>query len=859
MLTHLLNHAVKNVWCSPLQDKQSIIKPARLTPFLGVRNRVTVLCTTVVLPDRNHTYHIFQLANIAPELLGIEVSLNNWVRLVDVVNNSSLFANVYHVNGVTYPLADVYLRRISRTNFIIALKENGKFSGYQDNDIYFRFYSNAYYDSDRYTGLVNPIRAYSAVSTGSPSVSQFQNMYHTYRAKPGRVIAYHNGYIVNDFSPGRVEFNDTMEFIYDPSIHTVLEFKVSELHSYFSELDVKDKYLLHKSKTEWNEDNINYEDDIEVSVIRYNPNGISFKGIYHNRNIPESLRMITHRDYSIPCDSIEAFKQMHPSVFTHLEDMVIRLHIRHSGYHRGLVKEANRIHELYKLPDNDVLEALLGHDATVPEWHCNNLEQSAYIRLMKWRSENIDPTVIQVAYGYNAMSRLLGDTPNHTRLEGFSKVVDIPTALLGDCTAYEYDGDGKLLGYYYVSGNDHHLCNHPQTDLVELIGGKGDYTMDVAYDEPITQLNPEYNYRAYICSKSLDQPLFDWQDVSGSSLYRVINNQLEWLIDQDIYYTAVMSDKVFLADRYVLEPVNGVLRFTVSVEETHGNLLRWYAMSIPPRRLDVWLNGHVLVENIDFIVNWPQVVITNKAYLNPTTFNNIDIRGVNFCNSNMELETQREVGFVRHGYLSNNKIHDIHDDKVLSFVVGGSLVKREDVKLAEAGGALIFSPDYNGLPYSIRETIVPFRGKTYLDTYTLRDIAMETDKHVSEYLTPRMPPLPDNLPNVIRDRYYVYSPFASAVIYALQNDTLYFPDISTNNYGTMDIKAALEPLEYLLDYEPLNHFTYDEDLMVVLPHYYDNPTTLNVYQHNFLKRALDVYLDGRIPLSGYFSVVFPTQ
>lgn len=858
MLQHLLSHAVQNVWCSPLQDKQSILKPARLTPTNGAMRRFNLLCTTVDLPDRDHTYHVFQLANISPKLLGIDKAINNWVRLVDIVNESSLIANVYNVSGVVYPMGSTYLRRVGRTNFLIAVKEDIKLSGYRDTDIYFRFYTNAYYQSVRYTGDVNPIRAVSGVSSGVDSVLAFQTVYHNYRNKPGRVFAYHNGYMVNDFSPGRVQYNDTMEFIYDPSVHTVLDFKVSDLRSFFSEKDLLDKYLLHKSLDEWDSNIINYEDDVEVAVLRYGPNGISFKGVYHNRNLATSLRMITHRDYSIPCDSIEAFKQQHTHVFEHLEDMVIRLYIRHSGYDRPLIMEANRIHELYKLPDSDILDAMLGHDATVPEWHCNHLEQSSYIQLMKWRNEAIDPTIIQMAYGYNFMSRLLGDTPTHTRMEGASKVVDVPTALLGDCTAYEYDDDGKLLGYYYVSGNDHHMCNHAETDLVELIAGRGDYTMDVDYDSPVTVLDPEYNYRAYICSKSLDQPLFDWEDVSGTTLYRVIDGQLEWLVDQDIYYTAVMSDKVFLADRYILEPVNGVLRFTISVEEVHGNLLRWYAMSIPPRRLDVWLNGHVLIENIDYIVVWPQVVITNKAYLHPNNFNVIDIRGVNFCAPTMELETQREVGFVRHGYLSNNQVYDIHDDKVLSFVVGGSLVKREDVRLAERGGELVFAPDYNGQPYSIRETIVPLRGKSYLDTYTLRDKAMVTDTHVSNYMTPRIPPIPDNLPNVIHDRYYVYSPFASAVVYALENDTLLFPDITTNNYGTMDIREALSSLEYLLEYEPLNHFTYDEDLMVVLPHYHNNPVTLDTYKHNFLKRALDVYLDGRIPLSGYFSVVYPT-
>lgn len=857
MIGHLINHAVQNVWCSPQQDTQSIVKPARLTPIVGIRRTVQIMWRKLALPTMDDTYHVFQVGNVIPRMLGILQLGNTWVSLLTLMNQSTLIGNVYRHNGRMFPLSSVYLRYTTRGNLIIAIKEDKNITGYDQDDIYIRLYSNVFYESDRYDGEPNPIKTDGIVYVGHDQLVDFQRRYNDIRLLPGHVFAYHNGLLLNEFVPANIRLGDVLEYVYDPSVFLVSEFAFTELPSFTSVRDQVNKYLLHVFGGDF--DQIEFQDDLEVYLVRYNTNLTRFTGVYHNRNTEDSLRMITHRDYSIPTASITALMSANSGIFNDETKTVLRVYFRRSGYARSLVNESNRIHELYKLPDNEVKEALLGFDATVPEWHAAHLEQSPYVDLMNWRLNNIDPTLVQMAYGYNAMSRLLGDTPVKTRIENNWPVVTLPPAVQGDCTVYEYDENGLLLGWYYSTSHSTYLCQHSQTKLVELIAGQGDDKLDIVYGHDHSPIDKRFNYRAYLCKLTSAGPLFDWSDVSGSTLFTIIDNTLYWTVNQEQFYTAVMSDKKFIADTYVLEPVNGVLRFTISVEEQHGEERRFYESTIPPRRLDVWLNKHSLIEGIDFKVIWPQVVIFNTKYLNPTGTQIVDIRGVNFCDVNMQLETQREMGFVRHGYLSNNRRFDVHDDKVLSFIIDGKLIHRDDVPLAEKAESPIYVSALNGVPYSIRETVVPFRGESYLDTYKLRDDAIAVDTRVSDYMTINFPDFDDSNPNIINARWAVYSPFCSALIYALQNDHIVFAEMSTNNYGTMDIKRVLEPYEYLLDYDPALDESLPKTLVDVLPHFYEMTQTLNVYQHNFLRRALQVYLGDRVSLTQFITVVNPTN
>ena len=150
--------------------------------------------------------------------------------------------------------------------------------------------------------------------------------------------------------------------------------------------------------------------------------------------------------------------------------------------------------------------------------------------------------------------------------------------------------------------------------------------------------------------------------------------------------------------------------------------------TIPPRRLDLWLNGHPLIENLDYYVNWPEVTIVNKSYLNPEAEQWIEVRGTGFCNSDMTMDEARESGFVEHGYLSHDRQYDVRDDKVVSIVVAGKLGHRDQLSFAEDNLGVAIEGPANGSPYAVREVVVTSHART---------IAQVKDDHVEllEWLT----------------------------------------------------------------------------------------------------------------------------
>lgn len=857
MIPYLMDHAINNVWCAPQQDKQALIQLARLSGRDGVKKYMDVMFRRVYMPDNTHRFHVFQMGGWYPATLGIKHLPNQWVSLASLMHESTLIAAVYRENGTLFAFGSTFLQFTSNGNIIVALRQDVYGSGYNDAAIFFRAYSNIYYSSDRYVGPANPVQCESVKSTGLVSVVDFQRKLMEIQLLPGYTFIYVNGVLTNRITPVHVREGDLIEYVYDPSIAVTYDFKVGDLKSFTSTIDVMEKFLLHLKGIEL--DSIYFEDDIDIYTI--NKSGQWVAGVYYHRHLPSGLRMVTHRDYSISAQSVLELLSAHANMFPVVDDAFVRIHLRHSGFERNLVLESNRLFELYKLSDDDVEMALLGINATVPEWNAANLEHSPYTQIMGWRAPLLDGTLVQTMYGYNAMSRLFGDSPLTPTIVDGLKVVILPVALRGDVTVYEYDTQGKLLGWQYTTEPYRYLCEYQTTELVELIAGRGTDTLSIVYDSDELAINKRFNYRAYMCTRASDGPVFDWQDITNTPLYAIANNMLYWLLNKQRYYTALASDECFLADTYVLPPNNGVLRFTISVNENHGGDNLFYASSIPPRRLDVWLNKSPLIENIDFQVKWPQVVIFNTAFLNTDEDNVIDIRGVNFCDDQMQLETQREVGFVRHGFISQDHRFDIRDDKVLSFVLNGSLKTRDVIPVAEQEGDAGVRTDWNGLPYSVRETVVPLRGETYLDTYRLRELSMETDERVSDYMSEYYPKRVFENPNIIQNRLRVYSPFVSALVYALQNDNIVLEGMETNRYGTMDIKAALREYEYLLDFEPtkIPHMT--EQLVDVLPHFYLTTVTLNVYHFNFLRRACEVYLSPRITnhLGRFITVINPTD
>ena len=62
----IVDHAVKNVWCTPRQDSQVIIKPARLTANHGAFRYFKLMWRLIELPDSTSRWHVYQIGGTHP-------------------------------------------------------------------------------------------------------------------------------------------------------------------------------------------------------------------------------------------------------------------------------------------------------------------------------------------------------------------------------------------------------------------------------------------------------------------------------------------------------------------------------------------------------------------------------------------------------------------------------------------------------------------------------------------------------------------------------------------------------------------------------------------------------------------------
>jgi hypothetical protein len=316
----------------------------------------------------------------------------------------------------------------------------------------------------------------------------------------------------------------------------------------------------------------------------------------------------------------------------------------------------------------------------------------------------------------------------------------------------------------------------------------------------------------------------------------------------------VRSNQNFLAYGLDLNNASGVLRFALTHLAYRGGSITNRIMEIPLGELDVFLNGRSLVEGVDYHVKFPEVVITNKTYLNSNNTQHVDVRFTGFCKKNLTREVFPEVGFVDHGLLSANNRFDIRDDTVQRLVVGGSVFGHEQVLFAEDDPGVIVPDEKNGMPYSVRDVVVPLRGVAMDDTYALRAKSLPIDTAISQYLTSKLPQKPFTNPNAIKDLYPVVSPFCARLLFDLKNGVLNDPRIKSF-YADADVFEMCQPYEYLLAFDPTQDELYpDPNYVAIHPHHLNTVVDIDLYCYKFLTRVVTLYLKNRVSLTSFVRI-----
>lgn len=860
MSEYLFDYAIKNIWCNPDVDRQYIVKPCRITHSNGVFNAATVMSKSYTMPTKQERYHVFQVGFLPPGLLGmfsdvLDDYTDEWTSIVESMNSEQMLMDVYTDKGVQIPRSQVYYMFTNDQNLMFAIKENSKVKvNYKTEDIYFRVYSPAYFNTTEGHDGNDLIYAYSVVPSVLNDILVVQNKITYYKTLPGSLFIYKNGLLVSDITLLNTSLKDAIDIVYDSTVFREVEFKVSDLTVFTSKIDSVYKYLLHYPDTD-STDMIYYHDDVDFYVTDGNS---SFSGLYYHRNKAGACRMVTHRDYSVMVDHVVNFKTALESFLNSGIDqskLKIKLYLRKSGYTRPLVFENQRFQELYKLTDDKIVAALNGVAATVSIWEASVAEASWYCRLTGLPYKSISEDIAEEALGYNAISKIIGDTPQLTNTEHSRSMVNIPVGLQNDATVYEYDSNGLLLRNVGISSGTEYTASDSTVKLVEIIAGTGDQYPNVLFGNKTITIPKNVNYRVYVCHAIVGGYDEKWSDITGSDKYKVNNNVLTWTAVEEGQYLMVRTDSKFLDYSIGVSANAGVFEFTLSEYQNRGSGNKHTVMNVPMGELDIFLNGYSLIRGLDYVINFPRVVINNREYLttNPlTTEQKVRIRFTGFCTSDMKLQDNHDTGFIEHGVLSNNNKFDIRDDKVLRIVVAGKVYHRDELVFSELHSGISVTDEKNGRPYSIRDIVVPTRGLTNADTYVLRNRSVVIDKEISDYLTLTLPQPERNAPSAVTKLYGVFSPFLCKVLTAVLDGSIPSSDYRKDALTKDEIITLCKSYEYWLTFDPSQDANpVDSDYVKIYPYAANVATSLNYYQYKFIKKVVDTYLNGLVDISNF--------
>jgi len=849
MKDYLIQDATRNVWCNPFMDVPSIFKLHRVTNKNGAINSFTMPWEKLDLPTCNEYYDVYHIGQLPTSVLGIEKGHSNWQSVMDISNRDSVHIDTYVNKGVELCKSQTYIKRTTNHTIFVAVRRYAKQPDIINSALYIRFYSNSYLASNRAPDDGIFLRVAGGEIDTVATKLAILNDFYTTRLLEGSTYLQLNGIERGYLTPAEVNVGDVLELTYDSTVYRSFDYVIDDLDTFTSTLDKVEKYLLRTPK--YDNPVIDYRDDVDVQLLQHvNESKGSYIGIKYHFNLDNALRHVTHQDYSIPTSNIQEYLVQNPDLIT-TKGLVLRLNIKRSGYHRPLTFNKNKVHELYKLPDSEITGLLLGIDSNIPEWTAANLESSGYTAIMRSLT-SVDINMVVNGYGYNAISKLVANSPISTRDDGGTLEVTLPFALRTNSTIYEYDVNGILLGWmHHTSGVEHYPVNAGTTHVEALRGYTGPATTDII-GEQFTFLDDAKEYRFYIFTSADDSGIEGyWKDVTNEEgYYRIHSGGIEWLKDIRLYTPLVRDSSSALGFDTFVSSVDGTILVNLKIyNPDYAEGIN--SLQVPRGKTDVWLNGHPLIRELDFVIDDDaKVWITNKEYIVDGYDQLITFRSGGFCNSDLTPSVITEMGHIRHGFLSRNSKFDVRDDRVFRCLVGGSLKTASDITFSESNYGVMLDKSLDGTPYIIEYEKIPLWELKECLSQEEIDAAYDLNNRVSALLTLRLPEPDISTPIFVEHKHMLYSPFIGKILADMLSGAL---KIVQRRILDDELVLIAAPYIALLKIDPALK-AFNNTLTAFQPHPWLDVVSLSIFQYTVLDRLSQMYLDGKVDITQFVTV-----
>lgn len=822
--------ALQQVWCSPEMDYQRIFHPARLTSHGGVLRSLPILFNYVDLPTLTERYHVFQMGNRLPSEMGIETDLHNkWVSLEEVINQEQMQLDVYTDMGVFLPAKDVYLMRLNRSNFIMAIRERGNLFGEREAAIFIRSYTNAWFSSPEAQSLEDRTFIKSVEVRTTADAAALVNLFQDYSRRAGIVRVTKNGIVSELGGVAQIAIGTHIDLFYDGAVKWTVTLPIADLKMFNSELDETEKYIIHPPKSLTGAKQIHYHDDVDFYVVT--GNGTTRRGLFLHSNVKESQRMLTHNDYAIRVGHVNS---LCAELGTSPENCAVVMYIRKGRRDRELSYERHFIHELYKLPDAEIIDILAEEKASIEYWTARCLENSYYTKLMRSGIKLVTEDDALKAFGYGGCTVEAMQNPIPVR---GGATLDRPLGFRTHALVTTYDRTTGLSDMRYVGPASTIDTQGIEEGTIDFRLASTEHRRKVYHQIESFDLANHLSFTAYKAPKLNGVRDGEWENVTLSTDYAYEDGRFKWLIELPLYEVMVVpGDYSDLFTKVIDYPAETL----IDLAEFH-NVDGSY---IPTAEIRVIANNRLLCNEVDYIVRNGKLQICNYDIGKQTAVN------VKIARVGCESDRPRiEEGYIFNNTLSRNSRYDLHGSSVKTVVMGKDLLAYNELEFAETGGTSTLLE--NGLPYEMSYYRGPIYGAAWWKVSDLRDDWDKTFTAIEDYLTARLNEVPDEEIPAITEPYYLFSPMMHNIITDLANGTL---NLGEGPFLDAAVKQVCEGYEYLLPYEPLLNPRYDGRLIDVTPHAYEDLQLLTEDEFYFINRVNAIYMNGELMLNQFVGV-----
>lgn len=854
----VVQYAETNLWGNPEENNQHQVKLVRISSDYGETKNFNLMGKWRTLPKIGPTFQIFSVGGLHPGYWNFQTHLlyrnplDRWVNVGSLLKSRGVQLDLYNTKGKQFSRSHCWIMVTYDGLVLLAFQKFQTYPMPRTEDMFFRCYTPSVpvdFGAAAMSGEGNPFAYETMTYESQQELAVFQGMYNAYKAKPGFTGVFHNGAFFEG-SPAQLtglNVGDTVEFWHDPTVIRMERHRYKNLKNFYSDLDKKRKLILHPPKVD-NDFTLRYFDDNDYYLV--GPKG---KGVYMHRNNETTIRQLTHADVAIADDAIQMASEYHPDL-KQVSEIVVIVLIRKTDWIHQWPNEHQRIRYLYRFNDAGILRAMSGDRATVPEWTGSGLESGSVMSLTRSQLSGVRRQQASLALGYNALTRVVSETPLRVTFVEGGRGVEVPPTYRRSFTAWEYSAEGLLLGNvnqsnvrYYNPTND--LCT-----MVEFTFGRTGRKMEYTITKDDISMDPEFDFRVYKSGWDISKLTLKGEltDVTGDdSVYTFEDGMIVWKkLDRVNERGVILSNATSLSYSFKLDHMDHSLAFALTVIYEDGGLIFPIAFA----QVDVWLNGHPLIDNVDWIFRDQYCYIINKEFI-VAGAQTITVRAHGFHDDSKNPKFETELGFVEGGVIGRFGRYNLRNDRVTRTVINGALYLTDEVPNAELQMPSDLGDELNGKPYMVKHVYCPIKFVEPYKTYPLYDRSRAVDQSVSDYMTKYLPkPEGGVIPN-LQDKYRVFSPFMNVVVNGLINRLIKLPALGVGEtvYPDQLVRDLVAPYIWWLALDPITR-EFDLRYFAVMPFANVGKLTMRANELLFLNRVNEIYLQSVCSIEGHFEV-----